>query len=150
MAREHPWGKGTIKHSYLVAVGSSKTLTVPAGKVWKILMAEAYLAPNATGGNRAIQVDITDGTNNVYTVAPSAAIAAGSNGGFRYGTGITISTTAFRKLTNTAQNVAVAISDSLPELYLPVGYTVKLWDSGAVDPAGDTLTTSVLYVEYDV
>lgn len=60
------------------AAGAEITLTVPAGKVWRVISMSCILTTNATVANRSPAFTFDDGTNTVYKISASQVEAASS------------------------------------------------------------------------
>lgn len=150
MSKEYPWGKGTVVWTRDAAANNSdKSFTTGAGKVRRLVGIEAELTATATVGNRYLTFNVTDGTNVVYQGPRTAAIVASQ-------VGTLLASCAVASTTNTndvpkfdAALPNVARGYSLPELILPAGYVVRVWDVSAVDAAADDLVVVLHYVEYD-
>lgn len=152
MSKEYPWGKGTptwVRDA--TANDSDKSFTVPTGKLWCLKAIEACLTCTATVGNRVLSAVITNGVNQIHSLWQSASITASQVGVVYGATSLgTPSTTASRKPTLAGgDSVNVAINDSLPDMVLPAGYVIRVYDSAAIDPAADDLIVVLHYVEYD-
>lgn len=131
---------GTPKRTYDdTADDSDKTFTVPANKLWKLKYIFARLVTTATVGNRGLEIQIGDGTNT---------IAYFGNGGVQ-----AASTTTNNMFYNGAPNITTGSNRAIGipgDLYLPAGYTIKIWDTAAVDAAADDMTVAIAYEEFDV
>lgn len=151
--KEYPWGKGTPKWEYdATANDSDKTFTVPAGKVRQLLSLEACLKATATVGNRFLQISMTDGTNSIYRWQNSSAIAASQQGTVYMAANVTPGVVSKRGLDGAEPGAGQATAVAVPcpdMMILTAGYTVRVWDTAAIDPAADDLTVVLHYVEYD-
>jgi len=130
---------------------SDKTiLTVATGKVVQPLYLAIKLKCTATVGNRILRVDITDGANYVWRNYVMTALTANQNGTQQiyFDQPYTRANDAFDPVGADAINTT--LQQGAPLMYLPAGYTIRVWDSAAVDAAADDLTVSLHYVEYDV
>ena len=118
---------------------SDKTITVTAGKVWHVLYAFASLASTATVGNRQIQMDVGDGTNVIGQSSALNVQVASLTENYHW-----------RPDRNTAtEDVATEHYMPLPSDWLPAGYTMRFYDSAAIDAAADDLTVRIIALEYD-
>jgi hypothetical protein len=147
-ARTRPGGR-VVHIRDVTANNSNKTFTVPVGKMWEMRLIFATLLATAVVGNRALVVDIGNGVANIwYCVRPLNAAATESVG------------VAYSPWKSTADNVGLLRIDTgdaltriqrdfLPPFILPAGYTIRIWDTTAVDPAGDDLCVVLHYIEYD-
>lgn len=106
---------------------SDKVLTVPAGKVWRILWARYEFTATATAGTRKIRFEARDASDNVLFRHQSNDITAGQSAGvqlFRGGGG--------------------ADGDIPARLFLPAGFDVRVHDVTAVDPTADDLIVRIM------
>jgi len=119
---------------------SDKTITVPAGKVWRVLYAFASLISTATVGNRQMQMDVQDDSSNVMGQSSALNVQVAS----------VTENYHWRMSRNTAtEDVATEHYMPLPAEYLPAGYVMRIYDSAAIDAAADDLTIRVLVEELD-
>lgn len=139
MTKDYPWGKGTPKWTRdATANDSDKTiLTVPTGKYVVLNHLYATLATTATVGNRLVKLVVTDGTNDVCVVTAANVQAASLTWAYNWLKGGVGEASSLTEL------------QCLPELILLAGYTVRVYDSAAIDAAADDLTVVLHYVEYD-
>ena len=138
MSKDYPWGKGTIKAiSDVTANDVDKTYTVPAGKCAALDCISVILTTTATAANRKILIQITDGTNIVYDFEFGTQAASLTNYYFIYPGGYYLTTGTIRFA-------------PVPPFKLPAGYTVRVVESMAVDPAADDMSVHVFVAEYDV
>lgn len=150
MTKDYPWGKGTpvwIRDASLN--DSDKSYTVPAGKIWKLIMLEGQLATSATVGNRYLAISISNGTNEVFKANHTAAIAASQYGMNMVSTNAQRDTTAKKRLDDATTDQNVTVQSILPEMSIPAGYIIRIWDVAAIDAAADDLTVNLHYIEYD-
>lgn len=149
--RTSPGGSVKITRDGTLNDSDKTLLTVPTGKVAKLIWISAEITCTATVGNRNLECLITDGTNIVWTSAFSGAITASQIGGIFLSTGGAghATGTARGKLGTAGSAQNVTLQGGLPEMYLPAGYTVRIYDIAAVDAAADDLVTVISYVEYD-
>ena len=147
-----PWGNGIPRMVRdATANNSDKTLTVPAGKIWSVQYVHAEIAATATVGNRQLVGIITDGTNPIYSTPRTGNIAAGQTGVLKLLAGgalFTTSTSLVPLLSGAAPNICSGASLQNPIILL-AGYTLRVLDAAAIDPAADDLTMIVQYTEYD-
>ena len=145
---DRPWGCGTPIWVRDAALNDSdKSFTVPAGKVWILKSISAMLICTATVGNRSLRTYITDGTDELSFFEYPANATASQIVSAYYEAGGNENTNT-RKLT-AAAGTNVSISRRLPEMILPAGSVIRVYDSAAIDPAADDLTVVLHYVEYD-
>lgn len=114
------------------AAGSDWTVTVPAGKVWRVLSVRASLVTSATVANRAPALTVSDGSA-VFLTVPAPAVQAASLTGvfdwYEYAS---------------AQAVGNVQAAALPELIIPAGFVLA--SSTAAIAAGDQWSAPVVYV----
>lgn len=150
LARTMP--AGTMKVSRDATTNDSdKTLTVGARKLIRPLAIVAQITATATVGNRQLAVAITDGTNQVWTTSYTSAIIANATGQFR----ITFDTMAVLNnnqslMFGTLNYANQQTNESAPDMYLPAGYVIRVWDVNTVDAAADDMVFVVFYEELDV
>lgn len=151
MSKDYPWGKGTPKWMRDATLNDSdKTFTVPAGKIWCVIAFHAELVATATVGNRNIQVSIGNGAAAIWSMTRSGNIAASATGAVRgFVHGYNSATAGNVPLLDGSATAGATSSSPIPELYLPAGYTIHIWDVNAVDAAADDMTVVLQYVEYD-
>lgn len=147
---DKPWGRGRVVWTRdAVANDSDKSFTVPTGKIWALKFIEATIVTTATVGDRLLSVGITNGANYVFTGLNTASIAASKAATiFLVPAFGAVSTSGHRRLDNFGGS-DVGNDFTLPELFLPAGYVIRIWDSAAIDAAADDLTIVLHYVEYD-
>jgi len=140
MTKDYPWGKGTPTWTYDSNTNDSdKSLTTPAGKIRKIIGVHVSLASTATVGNRNLRVLTTDGVNEL-TRAQSSSTQAAS---------LTYQYILSTRLTNQTVSSAGIVIIAIPEVILPAGYVMRVYDSAAIDAAADDMLVAWHYVEYD-
>jgi hypothetical protein len=119
---------------------SNKSWVVPAGEMWMLNFAHAILVSSATVGNRVLSLDILDENGNLIIDCYSPANqAASATYHYAYLQGI------YRETTFTANSIQVPVPK---DLYLKAGYTLKVWDKGAIAAAADDLTVSFQYKRF--
>lgn len=128
---------------------SDKTWTVPAGHVWELLDIEVAITCTATVGNRSLRFYITDGSDNiVYASRATGNIAASQLGALKLYPGAAYSTTtaAYVALTGAAANIVTV--DPLPNVLVPAGYKIRIFDAGSIDAAADDMVVVMHYKDY--
>lgn len=139
IAKNVPWGRGILNwYKNETADSSNKTiLTVPLGHTYEIVSLLAKLVSSAVVGNRTLQVEILDyAPATIAKFDVGATQAASLTYTYQYGHGMQLDATA------------PALSMGLPILRLPAGYSIKVYDSAAVDAAADDLSIYVQYIDY--
>jgi len=117
---------------------SDKTFTVPASKEWRLQMLAVKLITTATVGNRQLKVEIGDGTNLLWSKNFGAVQAASLTRNY-FGAADLPNDAAFDADGN--------IRLQLYQWVLPAGYTVRVYDSAAIDAAADDMTFRLLVEE---
>lgn len=148
-ARIRPGGR--ILHTYDNELNDSdKPYVVPDNKMWELRFVVAQLTATAVVGNRVLEISISDGTNVFFLGFTSGNIAASQVGIAywfvgcpAYGTG------AHRNLTAPGTGTNIAIQGPLPNIILPAGSIIRVWDVTAVDAAADDLIVDLEIIEYD-
>ena len=148
---QYPWGKGTPKWTRDAALNDSdKSFTVPAGKIWTAVLSYAQLTASAAVGNRVLMMAITDGTNELYNSEVTSSIAATQVGQLIVQFGDVQANSNVHRLLGTPATAAnVTRTSNAPDMILPAGYVIHVWDTAAIDAAVDDLTVVLHYVEYD-
>jgi len=141
---------GTPKWTRDAALNDSdKSFTVPTGKRWDVKMVRGTLVTSATVGNRVLQIQITDGTNNLITMCKTASIAASSAGIVGVWENAPSSTSTTDIMTETGTSPSVSKVAPMPPLLLAAGSVIRVYDFAAIDAAADDLTVVFEYIEYD-
>ena len=142
---------GVFKVTYNAGTDDSDwTYTVPTGKAWLLLYAKFDITASANAGNRHQAIDIGNGTNVFLTIYnDNNAVAATQRGTIEIGFGETYTVTANQLSTLSHLSVTSGIRSPIPLLYLPAGYTIRLWDISAIHAAGDDCPHAIHYIEYD-
>lgn len=117
---------------------SDKTFTVPTGKIWDLQMIQVRLVTTASAGNRTLVVLISNATpTEVWWHFTNYNHAANTD--VRYH----LFKAASRYTSASPQTF------SLPDLLLPAGYTIRVYDAAAIDATHDDMTVVLHYKEYD-
>ena len=128
-----------VQQADAAADDSDKTLTVPAGKAWRLRSLFARLVSTATAGNRQLDVLITDESDNVLGTYKAGAVQAASlTRDYIFAPGHP-QETGF-----TGQVMLRALAEAWT---LPAGYKVRVYDSAAIAAAADDLTVRLLVEE---
>ena len=121
---------------------SNKTVTVPANKQWFVKSIYAKLISTATVGNRQLDVNITDDSDNVLLKYKAGAVQAASL------TEEYVFAPSHPQETGFTANVMLrALGENI---VLPAGYKIRIYDSAAIDAAADDLTIRILVDERSV
>jgi len=129
---------------------SDKSITVPAGKKWCINYIHAEITCSATVGNRQLWMTITDGTNVILVPPKLAAMAASSTAVIELATSATFTSTAAQVPLLSGISPSQAERFPIPpDLVLPAGYVIRVYDTQAIAVAEDDLTIIMQYIEYD-
>ncbi len=141
---KYPWGKGRIVWTRDATTNDSdKSFTVPAGNVWDLRGIYIDITSTATVGNRRPVVDITDGTNVLFTPYSTTNETATQRGVIVFGFDSVTDDYAVSGPGNVNTNIGY------PPCLLPAGYVVRVYDVNAIDAAADDLTVVLHYIEYD-
>ena len=143
---------GTPKWYYLVSTNDSDvTITVPTGKMWEVFTVHCEISTTATAGNRILQMLVQNTTPaTVASYSATDAIVASKTGVYELKNTIgAYNTTAgsFPLLSGTTADIAKC--GPIFKLILPAGYSMRIYDKTAVDPAADDMIISIQYIEYD-
>jgi hypothetical protein len=145
----YPWGKGTPKIEYYDSPDDSDVvLTVPTGKTWELLWLAVRLATTATVGNRSLHVYIIADSGIVWKTFLGANVAASQTGTLYLERDATSNTTA-RPGPGVSNNANVSQTAGIPQLILPAGTQIRIYDRNGIDAAADDMTLAYGYVEWD-
>lgn len=150
-ASRYPWGKGSVTWNRdATANDSDKSFTVPTGKKILLRMIYAEITATATVGNRVMRVTISNGTDLIYRCPPLASLAASQVGTVKWAVWATAQgTTTSNGIALDGTTPNVCIYGPIPEMILPAGYVIRVYDGSAVDAAADDMTVILHYIEYD-
>lgn len=131
-----------IRHTRnATANDSDKTFTVGTGRTWKLQWISVDLVSTATVGNRQVDIVIGDGTNTILTVNAGAVQAASLTRHYQF----------YDTAPNETAFVGTNIRNPLPfNMVLLPGWTVRVYDSAAVDAAADDMTVNLVYNERSI
>lgn len=121
---------------------SDKSWIVPGNEQWRICHAHVRLVTTATVGNRIITLSISDASGNLLIDLVAGAVQAASltrDYGFLQGI---FRETAF---VNAELQVPLPI-----DCWLNPGWTIRVFDSAAVDVTADDMTVSFVYEKQNV
>lgn len=117
---------------------NSKTITVPAGKKWKILYARGYYTSDATVGNRNVCFEILDNSNvAIWTGYPPSSQAASLSVSYYWSNGLGTSITVATGRTYLA---------APGEIIIPENCSLKFSDISNIS-ATDDIVLKVCYIE---
>lgn len=133
-------GTGIVKQvlSADPAAGAEVTITVPAGREWRLMSGRVPLVTSATVANRRSHIVLDDGTASVHMRSPAGAVQAASvTLGYNFGPGIPQDGAA----------VDGEIRMTLPacEIYLAAGHRIRTVTT--LLQAGDEYGPMALLVE---
>ncbi|MFQ5852978.1 MAG: hypothetical protein ACE5JU_20650 [Candidatus Binatia bacterium] len=119
---------------------SDKALTVPAGKLWKVMSIYVELATTATTGNRTMLLEIRDSADDiVYRINIRDVIAASAT---KY--------LLFAPSSVWLDDYGGTQTAPLPNpCIIPAGYDIHIYDSAAIDAAADDMEVHMLVQEVD-
>jgi hypothetical protein len=129
---------------------AGRTLTVPAGRRWKIMQVSSDTTMTATVGNRLLTVRIANPAGQVlWSGALSAAVTAAQIGGYDVGFGspLNVPSTAVRRALVAAANTNVQVRENTSITEMLENWTVTILDTAAIDVA-DQVLWRFAYVEY--
>lgn len=141
---------GTKKTYFLISTDDSDvTLTVPTGKAWDVESIYGEITATATVGNRQFNIAITNGTDTVFFSKYITATTAS-----QYGASLAVKGASYTdqwpyknligtNINGTKQTVPLHVT------WLAAGWTIHIWDAGAIDAAADDMKIVVSYTEYD-
>lgn len=111
---------------------SDKTLTVPAGYEWQVLWIFVRYASTGDAGNRQLEIQLLDDSNNLIGDFRAGATQAASLVRQYMFAPALADLTAFR-------DTDYLMTPLPPTTFLPAGYSVRVFDNNAVAVAGDDL-----------
>lgn len=118
---------------------SDKTFTVPTGKEWIMEWIHIILITTATAGNRQIVIEVKDESAQLMYDLHAGAVQAAS---------LTRHYMALPGIYRETAFVDGQIQMALPQkMVLKPGWTIRMYDSAAVDAAADDMTVSFGYEE---
>lgn len=121
---------------------SDKTFTVGTLEIWQILSIWVEFISTATHGDRQIQIDIRDDSNDViYSVLAKNKQSP--------------ETTEYYAISPNGQEPAETTPGRHfipipPGLLLPASYDIRIYDSAAIDVEGDDMVIQFMVNRYDV
>jgi len=121
---------------------SDKIITVPANKIWEILWIWVEFVSTATVGNRNLVVVFRDGSDDIIcSFEPGVAQAASLSRYFLFAENLPRETAFF----NTCR-----LYHPLPKTILPAGYSIRIYDSAAIDAAADDMIIHMMVNQWSV
>lgn len=120
---------------------SSKSWTVPAGECWKLHWAHVILTTDATAGNRFLRLEVLDNSGNLRMTSRAGVSQAASIADqvYEFSQGVNRETT----VTATSAQVSLPI-----DLFIEAGWQLRIRDTSAISPTGDTMVVSFQYTDY--
>jgi len=130
-----------LKHVLDAALNDSdKTFTVPATKIWHLLLVGYTFTATATVGNRSVTIRIRDDADATLFETRQSTNHTASE--VRTGT-------AFTGFGSVPGILSVIEYAPLPsQLFLPAGFDIRVFDSNAIDAAADDLDVQIMVMEY--
>lgn len=132
-----PGGRFVVTRDATLNDSDKTVLTVPAGKKVKLQEFHVSYVASAVVGNRTLTIQYTDGANVIFQ--KTWGINQPANQTYPYcgyiGANFDV--------------VNAPFSLPLPDVMLLAGYTVRIWDSAAIDAAADDMTTVIQYAQYE-
>lgn len=118
---------------------SDKVIPVPDGKIWKLQSVWVELTASADAGNRQLELQIRDGADDVVARFVAGAVQAESTTRhYLFAPGVA-DMTAFRDTD--------LISNPIPELFLPDGWDIRIFDNNAIAAAADDMVVQLTVLE---
>ena len=118
---------------------SDKVLTVPDFAVWRLQSLWVELTSSADVGNRQLEVQIRDDSDDVVArFVAGAGKAASLTRHYLFAPGVP-DLTAFRDTD--------LISNPIPDVYLPAGWDIRIFDNNAVAAAADDMIVQAVVHE---
>lgn len=120
---------------------SDKSFAVPNGETWQLIFAHLVFATTATPGNRQMVMSVTDADGNEMLSLEAGAVQAASltrDYHFVQGT--------YRETAFVANELQVPFGGPF---FIPGGWSIRFYDSAAVDAAADDLTVAMQLHRYN-
>lgn len=125
-----------------VADDSDKPIVVPAGRRYKLLYGMVTLVSTAVVGNRQMALEIIDDSANVVFRSLAGAVQTASL------------TREYHFAPNPVREAAFVAGQIMvpipPDLIILPGWTLRLYDSAAIDAAADDMTVSMTIDDSDI
>lgn len=118
---------------------SDKSFTVPEGETWLVRSAYVELVTTATAGNRVVTVRQTNSADETLASSSAATQAASLTHRYTFTPGGQVAT---------GSSAVQGAVYPLPEVVLPAGAKVRVFDSAAVDAAADDMTVRLVIERY--
>lgn len=119
---------------------SDKTATVPEGEMWHLNSIMVVLTTTATVGNRQILIEAKNTSGVVIGRISAGAVQAASL------------TRYYQCMQGTYRETAFINGDiQIPipqDAYFPAGFSLRVYDSAAIDPTADDMTVSISVKKY--
>lgn len=113
---------------------SNKSWIVPNGEMWQLNWARLLAVTSADVGNRQVELLVKDEAGNpVFNVKAGAVQGAGVTRTYQFSPYVS------HEAAFVAAELLVPVP---PNLYLPAGFTLQIWDSSAIAAAADDFTVS--------
>lgn len=116
---------------------SDKKFTVPANTEWEIQSIWVELTTTADAGDRQMEIQIQDGSDDVILQVRAGLVQAASNTYYYvFAAGVT---------ELTAVRDSDYVSTIFPSgLVLPAGYDIRVWDNKAIQAAADDMVVQMM------
>lgn len=125
-----------------VADSSDKEWVVPDGRRYRVFYGSVILVSTATVGNRQMALEIQDDSANVVFRSLAGAVQVASL------------TREYHFAPNPVREAAFVNTQIMvpipPKLILLPGWTLRVYDTAAIDAAADDMTVSVLLEDRDM
>ena len=121
---------------------SDKTFTIPSTEIWQILYIRCELDTSATGGDRKLVIHVRDDDDDIlYSIRPHVSQANVGGRNYNFAPGNPLETDFYLN----------EILTPIPNLlFLLPSYSLRIYDSAAIDPTADDLTIQMMVNRYDV
>lgn len=130
----------STKQLYDAALGDSdKSFIVPTGRRYRLLYGQITLTSTAVVGDRRIAIEIIDAASNIAYKSISGAVQAASLTNEYH-----LTVNQSRELAFIAGHIAVPVPQ---ELILLPGWSFRVYDTVAVDPAADDMIVNLVIDE---
>jgi hypothetical protein len=114
---------------------SDKMFVVPASTEWQILSIWVELVTTADVGNRQVTIEMQDDAGDIIGSFNAGAVQAASlTRNYMFAPG----------LEAMAAFVGIYLSTPLPQIFLPAGFKVRVYDSAAIAVAADDMVCQMM------
>jgi len=119
---------------------SDKVFTVPANTIWRVYSIHVSYTATATVGSRVIRVRFRDTADLPAFESRMGIVLAASSG-----TDLGFLPAVVRE---TSVDLNQVLTPFPPEMWLPSGFDIQVFDAGLIDPAADDMTVQIMLEQW--